>query len=65
MQRVKIAEMMRNEAYRASIKLASEKGSFPLLDADKYLQSGFAKRLPADIREGIKAVGLRNSHPHH
>jgi ribonucleoside-diphosphate reductase alpha chain len=58
----KIAEMMRNEAYRASIKLASEKGSFPLLEAEKYLQSGFAKRLPADIREGIKAVGLRNSH---
>ena len=58
----KIAEMMRNEAYRASIKLATEKGSFPLLDADKYLQSGFAKRLPADIREGIKTVGLRNSH---
>ncbi len=58
----KIAEMMRNEAYRASIKLATEKGSFPLLDADKYLQSGFAKRLPADIREGIKTIGLRNSH---
>jgi ribonucleoside-diphosphate reductase alpha chain len=58
----KIAEMMRNEAYRASIRLAGEKGSFPLLDADKYLQSGFAKRLPADIRDGIKTLGLRNSH---
>jgi ribonucleoside-diphosphate reductase alpha chain len=58
----KISEMLRNEAYRASIKLATEKGSFPLLDADKYLQSGFAKRLPTDIREGIKTVGLRNSH---
>jgi ribonucleoside-diphosphate reductase alpha chain len=58
----KIAEMMRNEAYRASIKLAGEKGSFPLLDADKYLQSGFAKRLPADIRDGIRTLGLRNSH---
>jgi ribonucleoside-diphosphate reductase alpha chain len=54
--------MMRNEAYRASIKLAGEKGSFPLLDADKYLQSGFAKRLPADIRDGIRTLGLRNSH---
>ena len=58
----KIAEIMRNEAYRASIKLAQEKGSFPLLDADKYLQSGFARRLPLDVREGIKNIGLRNSH---
>ncbi len=58
----KIAEMMRNEAYRASIRLAGEKGSFPLLDAEKYLQSGFAKRLPADIRDGIRTLGLRNSH---
>ena len=53
---------MRNEAYRASIRLAGEKGSFPLLDAEKYLQSGFAKRLPADIRDGIRTLGLRNSH---
>ncbi len=58
----KVAEVMRDEAYRASIELAKEKGSFPLLDAEKYLDSGFAKRLPADIREAIAVHGIRNSH---
>ncbi len=58
----RIAETMRDAAYRASIELAKERGAFPLLEADKYLESGFAKRLPADIREGIRMHGLRNSH---
>jgi ribonucleoside-diphosphate reductase alpha chain len=58
----KIAIMMRDEAYRASIELAKEKGAFPLFDAEKYLSSGFAKRLPSDIREAIAKHGIRNSH---
>src|SRR6185295_249612 len=33
-------------AYRASIAIAREKGSFPLLDRDRYLASGHARRLP-------------------
>ena len=57
-----VAETMRDEAYRASMDLADEKGSFPALDAEQYLSSGFASRLPADIREGIRARGIRNSH---
>ena len=57
-----IAEQMRDAAYEASIQLAIVKGAFPLFDADKYLQSGFAKRLPKRIREGIKKYGIRNSH---
>lgn len=57
-----IAQVMRNTAYRASIELAKEKGAFPLFDAEKYLQSGFAKRLPDDIRAGIAKYGIRNSH---
>ncbi|WP_432263226.1 adenosylcobalamin-dependent ribonucleoside-diphosphate reductase [Cupriavidus sp. TMH.W2] len=57
-----ISETMRNEAYLASIELAKEKGPFPLLDAEKYLESGFAKRLPEEIRAQIREHGIRNSH---
>jgi ribonucleoside-diphosphate reductase alpha chain len=57
-----ISELMRNTAYGASIELADEKGSFPLLDRGAYLESGFAKRLPESLRAGIRAHGIRNSH---
>ncbi|WP_425953157.1 adenosylcobalamin-dependent ribonucleoside-diphosphate reductase [Ralstonia pseudosolanacearum] len=58
----RISEVMRDEAYLASIDLAQEKGAFPLLDVDKYLESGFAKRLPEHIRAMIREHGIRNSH---
>ena len=58
----KVAASLRNAAYRASIELAREKGGFPLLDAKRYLQSGFARRLPHDIRQAIANDGIRNSH---
>ncbi|WP_295639295.1 adenosylcobalamin-dependent ribonucleoside-diphosphate reductase [uncultured Methylibium sp.] len=57
-----VAQAMRDEAYRASITLAEEKGVFPALDAQRYLESGFAKRLPEDIRTAIAERGIRNSH---
>ena len=57
-----IARTMRDTAYMASVELAKEKGAFPLFDAGKYLQSGFAKRLPEEIRMAIKEHGIRNSH---
>lgn len=49
-------------AYRASIALAKEKGSFPLLDREKYLRGAFVQQLPDDIRAGIEKFGIRNSH---
>ena len=59
----RIAECMRNAAYRASIELAKEKGAFPLFDADGYLKAGsFASRLPEDIKKAIRKHGIRNSH---
>ena len=65
----RIAETMRNAAYRASVELAKEKGAFPLFDADKYLGKGakrgegsFASRLPDDIKADIRKYGIRNSH---
>jgi ribonucleoside-diphosphate reductase alpha chain len=58
-----ISRTMRNSAYMASIELAKEKGAFPLLDKEKYLEEGtFASRLPDSIKEDIRKYGIRNSH---
>lgn len=59
----RISEVMRDAAYEASVELAKERGAFPLFNADLYLSgSTFAARLPAGLREKIRAHGLRNSH---
>lgn len=58
-----ITRVMRDEAYLASVDLATERGAFPLLDADKYLSAPrFASRLPDEIKKKIRKHGLRNSH---
>jgi ribonucleoside-diphosphate reductase alpha chain len=49
-------------AYRSSIQLAREKGSFPFFDRDACLGSRFIQSLPDDIRAGIAEYGIRNSH---
>jgi ribonucleoside-diphosphate reductase alpha chain len=58
----RIAELMRDTAYRTSVELAREKGAFPLFDAERFLASGFAARLPETLRQSIRSHGLRNSH---
>ena len=58
----RVAEALRDASYEASIELAKERGPFPLFDADRYLESDFALRLPKAIRRGIKLHGIRNSH---
>ena len=59
----RIAETMRDAAYMASVDIAKEKGSFPLLDTEQYLASPrFASRLPDAIKAAIRAHGMRNSH---
>ncbi|MBS1219327.1 MAG: ribonucleoside-diphosphate reductase alpha chain [Proteobacteria bacterium] len=55
-------QTVRDAAYPASVALAQEKGTFPALDRAAFLASGFARRLPADIRDAIAVHGLRNSH---
>lgn len=57
-----IMRTLRNGCYNASIDLAKEKGTFPLYDGDKYLQSNFIKTLPPSIQERIGLHGIRNSH---
>ena len=55
--------IIENAAYRASIKLAEEKGAFPGFDVDGYLAEGtHAYGLPRDITDGIRKHGIRNSH---
>lgn len=49
------------KSYEVSIKIAKEKGSFPLFDVDKYLTSPFIAGLPEHIRDGIKRYGIRNA----
>ena len=48
-------------AYLASVDLAKEKGAFPLFDADKYLASGTMRAMDEDVRQAIKAHGIRNA----
>jgi len=49
-------------AYRQSVAIAEEKGSFPALDREKFLAAPFIQALPEDIRDGIARYGIRNSH---
>lgn len=49
-------------AYRRSIGIAEEKGSFPGFERDRYLEAPFVRTLPTDIRDGIARHGIRNSH---
>lgn len=58
-------EVMRcicHAAYRASVALAQEKGSFPYLVRDRHLQGAFIRGLPYDIQDAIAQHGIRNSH---
>ncbi|MEL7262717.1 MAG: adenosylcobalamin-dependent ribonucleoside-diphosphate reductase [Pseudomonadota bacterium] len=48
-------------AYLASVQLATEKGAFPLFDADAYLQSGAMQAMDDDVRDAIRDNGIRNA----
>ena len=59
----RISESMRDHAYRASVELATERGAFPLFNADLYLSgSSFSARLPDEIKNLVRKHGIRNSH---
>jgi ribonucleoside-diphosphate reductase alpha chain len=63
--RMQAAEIMReicHGAYGASVALAREKGPFPFFERASYLESPFVRALPDEIRDGIAACGIRNSH---
>jgi ribonucleoside-diphosphate reductase alpha chain len=48
-------------AYKTSVGLAKEKGSFPLFDADKYLATSNMLNMPEWLREEIREHGIRNA----
>ena len=63
----KVFETIATEAYRASIELAKEKGPFGYMKDNfdvrmKFLETGYVKRLPDDIKQDIANYGIRNSH---
>ena len=68
----KVFETIATTAYRESVELAKEKGSFPFLigktDEETnalrhaFINTGFMKKMPEDIRESILEHGIRNSH---
>src|SRR5690625_1124137 len=67
-----IFETIATTAYRTSVELAKEKGSFPFLVGDTeeetkelreaFINTGYMKQMPEDIRESILDYGIRNSH---
>lgn len=68
----KVFETIATAAYRTSVELAKEKGSFPFLmgETDEetnrlrqaFIQTGFMEKMPEDIRKSILENGIRNSH---
>ncbi|RSK30859.1 vitamin B12-dependent ribonucleotide reductase [Bhargavaea beijingensis] len=67
-----VFEAIATTAYRESIELAKEKGSFPFLVGEteeetqelreRFINTGYMKRMPEDIRQGVLEHGIRNSH---
>jgi len=58
----KVMNFIKKKAYEASIFLAVEKGQFPLLDREKFIQAGFCKKsLTPALRKKILEYGIRNS----
>ena len=59
----KVFETIAVSSYEASIELAKEKGSFPFLeDREAFINTGFMKRMPEHVRQGVLEHGIRNSH---
>ncbi|MBX6396368.1 MAG: ribonucleoside-diphosphate reductase, partial [Alicyclobacillaceae bacterium] len=55
--------MMAEWCYLESVELAKENGPFPMFDADKFLQSGYMRRMAEEkphVVEAIRRYGVRN-----
>lgn len=52
--------MLADAAYFASAKLAQERGSFKLFDADKFLERPFVLARSLGAQEAIRQYGIRN-----
>jgi ribonucleoside-diphosphate reductase alpha chain len=56
-----IMRVIRDEAYRTSVALAKEKGSYSLFQWEGFSASKFVQALPADLQQEIRTHGIRNS----
>ncbi|MGE0489411.1 MAG: adenosylcobalamin-dependent ribonucleoside-diphosphate reductase [Vulcanimicrobiota bacterium] len=56
----KLYAFIAEEAYLASADIAAEKGSFDYFEADKFLDSGFMKKMPQRVRTAVREKGIRN-----
>lgn len=52
---------IRNEAFKSSIEIAKEKGSFPEYDYNRYISNTYISSLPTRILKSIKQHGIRNA----
>jgi ribonucleoside-diphosphate reductase alpha chain len=57
----KVYQIICYEAYKTSVEIAKEKGSFVKFDGKKFVKSGFMRQMPAEIRKLVKENGIRNS----
>jgi ribonucleoside-diphosphate reductase alpha chain len=67
-----VFETIATTAYKTSVELAKEKGSFPFLTGETpeetnrlrqaFTNTGFMKKMPEEIRQSILENGIRNSH---
>lgn len=67
-----IFETIAVTAYKTSIELAKEKGSFPFLEGEtetatndlrhRFVETGYMQKLPEEVRKDILQYGIRNSH---
>lgn len=53
-------DRIKNLVYDESTRLAVEKGAFPAFDLEAHLRSPFIGTLAPEVREAIRARGLRN-----
>lgn len=68
----RVFETIATTAYRTSIELAKEKGSFPFLIGktaaetqalrEKFITTGYMQKMPSEIKADILKYGIRNSH---
>ena len=47
-------------SYETSCDLAREKEAFPMFEAEKFLESGFMRGMPENLRAKIREDGIRN-----
>lgn len=56
-----VMQELSSTAYKTSIELAKEKGSFPNFEWDGYSKSKYVQNLPEDVQKQIETDGIRNS----